>query len=325
MNPATLVPIVVFIAVLGVTLALADLSTRRARLIQSRLADHAMQISTTAPSPLGRLEVLRDSSLGAANWLGGLIRRLFASGKVERELDQANLEIGAIRFNLARALLAALLFALLAMVVHANPLLAVVVAVVVWAAPRFVVRFRAARRRAAFEAQLAEALDLMAGSLRAGQGFLRAIEATAEEMSDPMRHELRRVLDQANIGGNAAEAIGKLSERIASTDVEIFVAAIAVNRQTGGNLTEVLDNIADTVRARRNIRQEAKSLTAAPRLSGFIVAAVPIGLAVYMAWINAQYRETMLHTTLGRAVLVGALVWDAIGLFVSLQLAKVEY
>jgi tight adherence protein B len=306
MDPTVVAPIVVFVAVLGATLALADLRTRRARLIQGRLAEHAMEIPTSALPPLARLEVLRDSSLGAANRLTALTRRLFHSGALERELGQANLRISPVRFNLARALLAASLFLLLVSVAGGHPLFGAVAAVAGWAAPRLLVRVRAGRRRAAFEAQLAEALDLMAGSLRAGQGFMRAIEATSEEMPDPMRHELQRVMEQINIGGNPAEAIATLSSRIVSADVDIFVAAVAINRQTGGNLTEVLDNIAQTVRERRNVRQEAKSLTAAPRLTGFIVSAIPVGLALYSSAINPLYRETMLQTTIGRLALAGA-------------------
>ena len=105
----------------------------------------------------------------------------------------------------------------------------------------------------------------------------------------------------------------------------LLAAAVTINRQTGGNLTEVLQNLAGTVRQRREIREEAKSLTAAPRATGYILAILPFAITAYTTAMSPIYREQLLHAPLGRLLLIGAIVWSLVGFFISQKLAKVEY
>jgi tight adherence protein B len=181
------------------------------------------------------------------------------------------------------------------------------------------------RSAAAFEGLLAETLDVITGSLRAGQGLMQAIESTSQEQPEPMRSELRRIVDQVNMGMSISDAMGTLTTRFDSRDVDLLAAAIAINRESGGNLSEVLNNLAATVRQRRDIRAEAKSLTAAPRATSYMLAILPLVIAGYTTAISPIYREQLFHAPLGRALLIGACVWSLIGFFISQKLAKVEY
>jgi tight adherence protein B len=198
-------------------------------------------------------------------------------------------------------------------------------ALVAFLIPRIVVGKKAARRAAAFEGQLAETLDLFVGSLRAGQGLLQAIESSSYEQPEPMRSELRRIVGQVSMGVSITDAMESLTTRFKSRDVDLLAAAIAINRETGGNLTEVLERLAKTVRQRREVRAEAKSLTAAPRATGYILVILPFLLTGYSVAMSPIYREQLLHTQIGRLLLIGAIVWSFIGFLISQKLAKAEY
>jgi tight adherence protein B len=166
---------------------------------------------------------------------------------------------------------------------------------------------------------------LIVGSLRAGLGLVQALESTSHEQPEPMGSELKRIIDQVNMGISVSDAMESLTTRFDSRDVELLATAVTINRETGGNLTEVLERLAKTVRQRREIRDEAKALTAAPRLTGYILALLPFLIAGYSMAISPLYREQLLHATLGRLILIGAIVWSLIGFFISQKLAKVEY
>jgi tight adherence protein B len=323
MDPLIAVPVVVFVAVLAVSYVLL---TARARPnpVRRRLAEHAVRIDGADAKPLERIEVLKASAYDDDRSLAARLRRLSAAQTAERELRQADLTLGPIRYLTIRLGLALGLASVL-FLVSGNPLVALGGLVAGGVVPRLAVRRIASKRRAAFEAQLAEAIDLLVGALRSGHGFLQAIESAAREMTDPMRKELLRVIEQTNVGGDAAEALQELTTRIDSADLKLLAAAIAVQRQSGGNLAEVLESLADTVRERRRIRGEVKSLTAGPRLSSYIVGLMPLGLVLYFVMVSADYRTRMLGTTLGHVMLAGAAVWTTIGFLLSQKLAKVEY
>ena len=204
-------------------------------------------------------------------------------------------------------------------------MLAIPAAVVGFMIPRIVVSKKASRRLAAFENQLAETLDLIVGSLRAGQGLVQAVESSSYEQTDPMRSELRRIVTQVNMGISVNDAMEMLTARFASRDVQLLAAAIAINRETGGNLTEVLERLARTVRLRREIRDEARALTAAARATSYVLAVLPVAIASYCVAISPIYREQLLHAPLGRLLLIGACIWSLIGFSISQKLAKAEY
>jgi tight adherence protein B len=191
--------------------------------------------------------------------------------------------------------------------------------------PRIVIKKKGSRRAAAFENRLAETIDLIVGSLRAGHGLLQAIESSSSVQPEPMRTELLRVVGQVNRGTSVSDAMESLTTRFDSRDVDLLAAAISINRETGGNLTEVLERLANTVRARRNIRAEAKALTAAPRATSYFLLVLPFVITTYSVVISPIYRERLLHTHVGRMIVIGAIIWSFIGFFISQKLAKAEY
>ncbi len=320
-----LAPLVVFVVVLAAAYLLLSRGGERQDPVKRRLEGGApRRMAPTEKPAVEPVSLLRDSAMAPSSPLLRLLTNAPAARSAEIDLKQADLAIHPASYVLGRIVPAALAIVLVALGV-APPPIGLAIAVLGWFLPRFVVRRKAKQRTDAFEGQLAEALDLLAGALRAGHGFLQAIESTAHEMSSPMKDELLRLIDAVNVGGSVDAALEELPGRIDSYDVQLMTSAIAVQRQAGGNLAEVLQTLSKTVRERRRIRGEVKALTAAPRMSGYIVGALPFGLTVYFAAVSSDFRTSMFGTDIGRMILVGAGVWTLFGFLISQRIAKVEY
>ena len=324
MDIRLLLPLLVFLVVLAAALVAQPLVTSRRSRVRRRLSDHAVPVVVETGRQIERINVLKESAYGSGASLEKLLRRFPPARTAERELRFADVNLGVFRYLLLRGLAAAIL-ALVLTAALGNPVFALVGAMAGLVVPRLVVRRAGSKRRVAFEAQLAEAIDLMVGALKAGHGFLQAIEASATELKDPMKKELQRTIDQVNVGGSVVHALEDLTHRIDSHDLGLLAAAIAVQRQAGGNLAEVLENLAATVRERRRIRGEVKALTASATMSGAIVGILPFGLAAYQIAISSDFRERMLGTQLGNLMLGFAFAWTLIGFFISQKMTKVEY
>ena len=323
LSPELMAASAVFFGVFGMVLAVASLGARKSVQVHARLARHALTVDTGELALAGGFTGLTQPFARTTPLLAKRLGALSFVRASQETLVRANVRFGVARYYLMRALLAAVVFGLVHLVAGVLP--AVGAAAVAFMIPRIVISKKASRRGAAFEGQLAETLDLLVGSLRAGQGLLQALEAASSEQSEPMRSELQRIVDQVNLGVSISDAMEKLTSRFDSPDVELLAAAIAINRETGGNLTEVLERLAKTVRQRREIRAEAKSLTAAPRMTSYVLAILPIAIASYCVAISPIYRHQLLEVPTGRILLVGAIIWSLIGFFISQKLAKAEY
>lgn len=325
MDPIVLAPVMVFVVVLIAAYLLLARAGERENPIARRLEGGAPRREPVAQKKAAEpVSLLRDSAVAPTSPLLRVVKGSPASRSAAVDLKQADLAIDPALYLVGR-FVPAVLAAALAVAGFVPPLAGIAIAVAGWFVPRFVVRRKAKKRTDAFEAQLAEALDLLSGALRAGHGFLQAIESTAHEMASPMKDELLRLIDAVNVGGSVDAALQELPNRIDSYDVQLMASAIAVQRQAGGNLAEVLQTLSKTVRERRRIRGEVKALTAAPRMSGYIVGALPFGLTVYFAAVSSDFRASMFGTDIGKAILVGAGVWTLFGFLISQRIAKVEY
>ncbi len=155
--------------------------------------------------------------------------------------------------------------------------------------PRIIVNRQKNKRQAAFNGQLADIITLMSGALRAGYSLLQAMELVAREGPEPVSNEFDRVVREVGLGLSPEEALANLVERMQSEDLELFVTAINVQREVGGNLVEVMETIAHTIRERVKLIGEMGVLTAQQQLSGYVIALLPIVLALLLAVINPTY------------------------------------
>jgi tight adherence protein B len=169
------------------------------------------------------------------------------------------------------------------------------------------------RRRAKFEAQLEQTLPLMAGSLRAGFGIMQTLDAVARESDSPTSDEFGRVVMESRLGRDLGDSLNALSERIGSEDFDFVVQAIDIHREVGGDLAEVLTNVASTIRDRNRVRRQIQTLTAEGRISAGILLALPIVMFFVVQTINPDYLHELTGTNVGRVMLAVGLALMTVG------------
>ena len=188
----------------------------------------------------------------------------------------------------------------------------------------FYVKFRVRKRKARIESQIVEFCEVMASMLKSGFGYLQALGATAEQIEEPMSGYLQSFTAAIELGGDIDEELERLNQRLDSQDFDMVATAIAIQRRTGGNLAELLERVAETVRQRQEFHREVLALTSEERFSAVILAAFPLVLGLgFMAFLPETY--TVLFTDpRGRMVLGAILVMDLIGYLAVQRMIKVE-
>ncbi len=183
---------------------------------------------------------------------------------------------------------------------------------------------RRGRRLKRFEEMFPEALDLLSRAIRAGHAFQTAMGMVADELPEPVGPEFKKTFDQQNYGLPLRDALNELSERIHLLDVRFFVTAVLIQRDTGGNLSEILDNLAHVVRERFKIQRQVRVHTAHGRFTGYVLLALPAALAVALSVINPAHMELLFHERMGQIMLMGAIVMQSIGFVWIRKVIKIE-
>ena len=187
----------------------------------------------------------------------------------------------------------------------------------------FLVHRRSSRLKR-FEEQFPEALDLLSRAIKAGHAFQTAMGMVADELPEPVGPEFKKSFDQQNFGLPLREALNGMAERVAILDVRFFVTAVLIQRDTGGNLSEILDNLAHVVRERFKIRRQIRVHTAHGRFTGYVLLALPAALAVALSFINPEHMGLLFHEHMGQMMLIGAIVMQTIGYIWIRQVIKIE-
>jgi tight adherence protein B len=200
----------------------------------------------------------------------------------------------------------------------------IVGAVVGYNLPKFYLNHRRKQRVAKLNAQLPEALTIISNSLKAGFGLLQALASASDHLAHPISTELSRTIHEMNIGSSAEEALVALSERSGSYDLDIVVTAILVQRTVGGNLGEILDTVADTMRERIRIRGEIQTLTAQQKLTGMVIGALPIGVAILFQVLSPGYIAPLFTTLTGKFMLATAVVLEVVGVLIIQRVLNIE-
>ena len=227
--------------------------------------------------------------------------------KVQRDLARANLKLRVAEYYYIR--IGASLALGVILFVFRDPISGIVGFLVGYMLPRFWVGRRISGRLNAFNKQLPDTITLLSNSLRAGSSFLQSIELVSREGGPPMSEEMGRVVREVNLGLGMEEALHNLVRRIKSDDLDLMVTAIGIQQQVGGNLAEILDTIAFTIRERVRIKGDINTLTAQGRVSGYLVAFLPIGLGVALNAINPAFMAPLFTETIGRILMgVGAVM-----------------
>jgi tight adherence protein B len=224
--------------------------------------------------------------------------------RVEGALERANLPLRAAEAMLFYVT-AASIVSLLTLVVTRNFFVFLIVLAFAALLPPAALSFLSNQRRRQFEGQLPDTLQLLSGTLRAGYSMMQGVEAVSQEVAEPMGRELRRVVTEARLGRPLEESLEAVAERMDSKDFAWAVMAIRIQREVGGNLSELLMTVAETMTQRERLRRDVKSLTAEGRISAYVLAVLPVALGIAMFVINPEYMTVLFDENIGRIMLGG--------------------
>lgn len=260
------------------------------------------------------------------NWVTKRVEKTSFGDRIARELARADIKFKVAEYLILIAV-SILLFALVAWFLgNRHPVSALIGAGIGAMAPRTYVNSQKKKRLQKFNDQLPDMLNLMVNGLRAGYSTMQAMEAISKELPPPINDEFRRVVQEMQIGIPMETALENLLRRIPSEDLDFVVTAINVQREVGGNLSEILDNISFTIRERIRIKGEVRVLTAQVRTSGTVLSLIPFGLALILWFLNPDY---LMSITNGGPLCTAVIICVILGLisssyFIMMKIADIE-
>lgn len=190
--------------------------------------------------------------------------------------------------------------------------------------PAFFVKHKISKRRSKMEKQVLELLPLVASGLRSGFGLIQALTAASDQMKGPLRVEVDHLLNDLQVGSSIEDAFEALRERVGSPAFDIVVTAILIQRSVGGNLANILDGVAETMRERDRIKGEIKALTAQQQMTGFVIGGLPVGMFILFWFLNPEFEKLLFTTSMGRIMFGGAVTSEVLGFLVILKIIKIE-
>jgi tight adherence protein B len=259
-----------------------------------------------------------------------LMGRGFADN-IQRDLARADVKLNVAEYLGMHLLLAGSSFALGWLLTGGSIVPAVLMGAASLLLPRFYIGYRKGRRLTQFDNQLGDMLNLVVNGLRAGYSAMQALESVGRELPPPISVEFHRVVQEIQLGLPQETALANLTRRVPSADLDFVVTAINVQREVGGNLSEILDNISHTIRERVRIKGEIATLTAQGQITAWVISLLPIGLALFLWIINPSYMNTMFGPPIvfglpicGIAMLLTALVFIASGFAIVQKIVDIE-
>ena len=272
------------------------LSRDRRRQLQGRKRNQKATTLATATDfatdQIGKVLAKRGSSLAGKLELAGLRTK---ASDVVLLTSAASLAAGAL--------------VMLVLTPAIGLLITIIIPVVGW----FILGFLVGRRKRAFADQLDQTLQMLAASLRAGYSLLQSVQAMSSEADSPTKDEFSRVLTETRIGRSLNDSLIEVSNRMGSEDFNWVAQAIAINREVGGNLADVLDGVARTIRDRNQLHRQVASLASEGKLSAVILMALPFGVTAFLTMANPGYLSVLFTTTIGWGIVIAAIIMLTIG------------
>lgn len=252
-------------------------------------------------SKSGNMDIERRHLLSEVTWLNRLLKGLSMASSLDLMIYQAGMSINVGVLLLISGLLAGAGYWTVSSLTGVAPL-ALAAAVGAGCLPIMFVRFKRSRRMSKFQRQLPEALELIGRSLKAGHAFTQGMRMVGEEFSDPMGPEFEKTLDEINFGVSMDIALYNLICRVDCPDLKFFVVSVNVQRETGGNLAEIVNNISHLVRERFKFHGRVKVLAAEGKLTAYILLGLPIVVGLLIHVLNPDYIATLLETEIGKTL-----------------------
>jgi tight adherence protein B len=321
MNPAVVLSGIVFAGTAGVIIgAYWALVLRGEQKVLQRIKPQKKQ-----RGPGQRLDMLKpDETMSSVGTIDRMLRTSGMTGRVQGLLDQAGGPMTVSVFLLAIACAALVVFLV---AFHFSQMLtaSVALALVGGSIPVMIVRRRRRKRIDKFEEQFPEAVDLIARALRAGHGLQTGVGMVADELSAPVGTEFRILFDEQNFGLSLNDAMRNFARRVPVLDARFFVTAVLTQRETGGNLAEVLDNLGNVIRERFKIKRQVRVLSAHGRTTGWVLALLPPALAAATLVVNPHHLGSLVSDPLGQKMIMAGLVMQVAGTLIIRKIVNVEY
>ena len=255
---------------------------------------------------------------------GYIEQMLSRIGNLQKFLQQADMEMAPSKFIALSASMAAAGAAVCIVLPQIPNYMAVIAAPMLGLFPLAFVAFKRKARLKKFGMQLPEGLELISRALRAGHSLASGINLVAEEMAEPISKEFQRCYESQNLGVALEDALEDMSERVPNLDLRFFVTAVILQRQTGGDLAEILDKIGALIRERFKIWGQIQALTGEGRLSGVVLLAMPPALFVVMYYLNPEYCMALFNDPMGQKMLAGAIVMQIVGALVIKKIITIK-
>jgi len=292
-----------------------------ARRLNQRLQDVA--IIPGGPAADGDPTVVKHATAGPLPEFDRMLAKSNAGSSLAKLIERSGVKTTPSAIVLM-SILSALVFGLLTRLVVAPVFAAPVVALLASALPTLYLVHCKGKRLKRFEEQFPEALDLLSRAIRAGHAFQTAMGMVADELPAPVGPEFKKTFDQQNFGLPLRDALNELSQRLDLLDVRFFVTAVLIQRDTGGNLSEILDGLAHVVRERFKIQRDVRTHTSHGRFTGYVLMALPAALAAALYFINPEHMQLLFRERMGQMMLMGAVVMQGIGYIWIRKVIKIE-
>lgn len=304
---------IIFLFFLFLTYALFLLASRKQLADQERLEQRVREaLQETMDSPEGAIQIVREDTIGGNPTIHRLLLSLNFVNRLELMIKQADVQITV--YKLLLFCVVAGMMAGLATATIFNSVAVIVFAAIAAAVPIMHIARTRQKRLRAFNAQLPDTLDLMSRSLAVGHAFSESLHQVAMEMPDPVATEFRVTFEEQKLGLSSKLALDRLAERVPLLDLKLCVTAIHIQRETGGNLAEILEKVSLTIRERFKIMEDFRTMTTSSRLSGWILCALPFVLVFVLTMFNPEYMSVLVHDSRGHYVMAFALVWQIFGM-----------
>ena len=319
-----LVPFYVFIASLFITYALYLITSRKSdakrALLNQRLAE---AIRSSVNSTDIDVQLARQELLSEIPWLNRSLLKLAVPSRIKRMIDQADLNITVVRLVLFSLTAGALAFLAVSMV-SVSFLLMTFCGVLAAILPFSHVLAKRKKRMNKFLQLLPDALDLMSRGLTAGHAFTESLHMVATEMPEPISGEFRKTYEEQNLGLSLKLALENMVQRMPMLDLRMCVTAILIQRETGGNLSELLEKVAYTIRERFRILEDLKTLTLSSRWSAWLLCALPILLAIYISVMNPGYMDVLWRDPRGHKLIALAATMQILGMLMVQRIMRIK-
>jgi tight adherence protein B len=315
---ALLVFVVVTLAVFA-GMSLFDQRKAQARVLRDRLATVQKPAEQAAPE----VALLRDEVLSRIPAFDTFLRRSARVSVLQKTLAQGNLDVRAGNFLMLCAV-SALGLAVIAFIAGGNMIFGWVGALLGFFIPYAYASHMRTKRFAQFEEKFPETIDTLARAVRAGHAFTTALEMIANEVAEPVAGEFRQLYEEQKFGLPVRDALLNLADRVPLVDVKFFVTAVMLQRETGGNLAEILDNLSYVIRERFKILRQVRVHTAQGRLTMALLMALPPVIVVLMLLINPGFIQPLFTDPLGHALIVGGITLQTMGYFVIRRIIRIQ-